>query len=67
MLEEGDRLTEILVQKEKLIFEKEELEEQEDKDEGRILELDDQIKDLDREVSGISDTLDMLQEHIEFV
>jgi len=27
MLEEGDRLTEILVQKEKLIFEKEELEE----------------------------------------
>jgi hypothetical protein len=41
MLEEGDRLTEILVQKEKLIFEKEELEEQEDKDEGRILELDD--------------------------
>jgi hypothetical protein len=41
MLEEGDRLTEILVQKEKLIFEKEELEEQEDKDEGRVLELDD--------------------------
>ena len=50
MLEEGDRLTEILVQKEKLLFEKEELEEQEEKDEGRILEIDDIINDLDREV-----------------
>ena len=50
MLEEGDRLTEILVQKEKLLFEKEELEEQEEKDEARILEIDDIINDLDREV-----------------
>ena len=66
MLDEGDRLTEILVQKEKCLFEKEELEEM-GEDEGRILELDDQINDLDREVQGISDTLDMLQETMEFV
>jgi len=41
MLEEGDRMTELLIQKEKLEMEKEELEEAEEKDEGRILELED--------------------------
>lgn len=41
MLEEGDRMTDLLFQKEKLEMEKEELEEQEDKDEGRLLEIDD--------------------------
>lgn len=43
MLEEGDRMTELLIQKEKLVMEKEELEEAEgeNKDEGRLLEIDD--------------------------
>jgi len=43
MLEEGDRMTELLIMKEKLEYEKEELEEEEDekRDEGRILEIDD--------------------------
>jgi len=43
MLEEGDRMTELLVMREKLELEKEELEGLPDdqKDEGRILEIDD--------------------------
>ena len=41
MLEDGDRLSEILVQKEKLEFEKEDLENADEKDEGRLLEIDD--------------------------
>lgn len=43
MLEEGDRITELMIMKEKLEMEKEELEEAEgdNKDEGRLLEIDD--------------------------
>ena len=41
MLEDGDRLTDVLVQKEKLEFEKEDLENAEEKDEGRLLEIED--------------------------
>jgi len=69
MLEEGDRLTEALIMKEKLEFEKEELEAMaEDKrDEGRLLEIDDNFRDLELEVTSITETLDMLQETLEFV
>ena len=45
MLEEGDRMTEVLIQKEKLEMEREEIEESADKDEGRLLEIDDNLKD----------------------
>ena len=43
MLEEGDRMTELLLLKEKLDFEKEELEAtpEDQRDEGRILEIED--------------------------
>lgn len=42
MLEEGDRMTDILIEKEKLDFEKEELEAapEDQRDEGRIIEID---------------------------
>ena len=48
MLEEGDRLTEVLIMKEKLEFEKYEIEAMaEDKrDEGHLLEIDDNFRDL---------------------
>lgn len=43
MLAEGDRMTEVLIQKEKLEFEKEEIESRPEgeKDEGRLLEIED--------------------------
>ena len=48
MLEEGDRLTKVLIMKEKLEFEKYEIEAMaEDKrDEGHLLEIDDNFRDL---------------------
>ena len=69
MLEEGDRLTEALIEKEKLEFEKEELEAKpkEERDEGRLLEIEDNLKDLDMAVTSVTATLDLLQEALEFV
>lgn len=69
MLEEGDRMTELLMMKEKLEFEKEELEAlaEDQRDEGRILEIEDQLKDVGLEISSITETLDMLEETLEFV
>ena len=69
MLAEGDRMTELLIQKEKLEFEREELEAaaEDQRDEGRVLEIDDQLKDLALEMSSITETLDMLAETVEFV
>ena len=69
MLEEGDRMTELLISKEKLMMEKEDLEEAEgeSKDEGRLLEIDDQLKDIALEINSITETLDMLEETLEFV
>ena len=48
MLEEGDRLTKVLIMKEKLEFENHEIEAMaEDKrDEGHLLEIDDNFRDL---------------------
>lgn len=37
------------------------------RDEGRILEIDDQLKDIGLEISSITETLDMLEETLEFV
>ena len=67
MLEEGDKMTDLLIMKEKLEFEKEELESAPTKDEGRILEIDDNLKDISLEINSITETLDMLEEALEFV
>jgi chromosome segregation ATPase len=66
MLEEGDKMTDLLIMKEKLEYEKEELENT-NKDEGRILEIDDNLKDISLEINSITETLDMLEEALEFV
>jgi hypothetical protein len=66
MLEEGDKMTELLIMKEKYECEKEELE-AEGKDEGRILEIDESLKDIGLEINSITETLDMLEEALEFV
>ena len=68
MLEEGDRMTELLIMKEKREAEKEELETQEEnKDEGRIFEIEEELKDIALEITSITETLDMLEETLEFV
>lgn len=50
-------------------MEKEELEEAEGdaKDEGRLLEIEDQLKDIGLEIGSITETLDMLEQTLEFV
>jgi chromosome segregation ATPase len=67
MLEEGDKLTELYVQKEQMEFEIEEIEEMEDKDEGRLLVIQDDLKDINLETTSIIETLDMLEETLEFL
>lgn len=69
MLEEGDRMTDVLIQREKLLAEKEELDAQPEgeRDEGRLLELDEELKDLGLEIQSITETLDLLEGTLEFV
>ena len=69
MLEEGDKMTELLVYKEKLEFEKEELETipEEERDEGRILEIEESLKDIFLEINSITETLDMLEENLNYI
>ena len=69
MLEEGDRMTDVLIQREKLLAEKEELEAQAEgeRDEGRLLELEEELKDLGLEIQSITETLDLLEGTLEFV
>ena len=68
MLEDGDRLSEILTTKEKLEFEREDLEAAEgEKDEGRILEIGDQLGELNMEIGSITQSLDDQAETLEFV
>lgn len=69
MLEEGDRMTDVLVQREKLLAEKEELDAQPEgeRDEGRLLELEEELKDLGLEIQSITETLDLLEGTLEFV
>jgi predicted nucleotidyltransferase len=69
MLEEGDKMTELLIMKEKLEMEKETMEDlpEDEKDEGRILEIEDQMKYIGMEIESITQTLDMLEDTLAFV
>ena len=51
MLEEGDKMTELLIEREKLEYEREE---NEGKDEGRVLEIDENLKDITLEINSIT-------------
>ena len=50
-------------------FEKEEIEAkpESERDEGRLLEIEDMLKDFTLEMNSITDTLDQLEEVLEFV
>ena len=69
MLEEGDRMTDVLIHREKLLAEKEELDAlaEGERDEGRFMELEDELKDLGLEIHSITETLDLLEGTLEFV
>ena len=64
MLKEGDRLTELSVEKERLEMELEVLKMAEDGgDEVRQLEIEQELEDINIEVQSITETLDVLEEH----
>lgn len=44
MLDEGDRLTDLMINKERLEFEMEEMQNSEEIDEGRVLEIEDELE-----------------------
>lgn len=62
MLQEGDRLTELMLAKERL-----ELEQQETSEEVRLLEIEAELDDIALESESITSTLDTLEEHLNFV
>lgn len=67
MFQEGDRLTELMVQKERLELEREQLVEEGSNDEVRLLEIDQELNDVVIESDSISQTLDTLDEHYNYV
>ena len=72
MLEEGDRLNELVIQKERLEFELADLEEKQEEgspdfDEARMLEIQAELEDVVIETDSITQTLETLEEHLDFV
>lgn len=71
MLKEGDRLTELIVQKERLEYEMEAntnaAEEGGEFDEARQLEIEAELEDVCTESDSITATLDVLEEHLDHV
>lgn len=71
MLKEGDRLTDLMVQKERLEFEIESnataAEEGLEFDETRQLEIEAELEDVCDETDSITATLDVLEEHYDHV
>jgi len=71
MLKEGDRLTDLILQKERLEFEMEENANAEDNgetfDETRQLEIEGELEDVVCESDSITATLDVLEEHLDHV
>lgn len=62
MMGEGDRLTELMVLKERL-----ESERLESDDEVRLIEIDQEMDDVLLESDSITQTLDTLEEHLSYV
>ena len=71
MLELGDRLGDIMLQRDRLVVEQEVMQEEEEDgeevDEARMLEIEGELEDLEMEQESITDTLDNLQEHLDFL
>ena len=71
MLEEGDRLTELSVLKERLELELQVIEDAEqngeDFDEAKKIEIEAELDDLNLESNSITQTLDILEQNLEFI
>ena len=71
MLKEGDRLTELIVQKERLEYEMEANANAEQEggefDEARQLEIEGELEEVCLESDSITATLDVLEEHLDHV
>ena len=71
MLEEGDRLTELSVLKERLELELQVIEDAEqngeDFDEGKKIEIEAELDDINLESNSITQTLDILEQNLEFI
>jgi chromosome segregation ATPase len=67
MLQEGDRFTELMVQKERLELEREQIIEEGSTDEVRLLEIEAELNDVVIESDSIDQTLDTLEEHYRYV
>lgn len=71
MLTEGDRLTELIVQKERLEDESNELNsciaEGKEYDQVRLIEVEQELEDVDLESNSITQTLDQIDEHLDYV
>lgn len=71
MLKEGDRLNELIIEKERLELEMEELAEAAEEggefDEARQLEIENELEDVVTESDSITATLDVLEEHLDHV
>ena len=71
MLEEGDRLTELSVLKERLELELQVIEDAEqngeDFDEANKIEIEAELDDLNLESNSITQTLDILEQNLEFI
>ncbi len=66
MLTEGDRLTELCMQKERLELERDSLLEDQS-DEARLLEIEAELEDVIIESDSINSTLDTLDEHLQYL
>lgn len=71
MLEEGDRLTQLSIEKERLEMELNIIEDYESKgiefDEERKLEVEESLEEVNLESNSITETLDVLEQSLEFV
>ena len=71
MLEEGDRLTELSVLKERLELELQVIEDAEqngeDFDEANKIEIEAELDDINLESNSITQTLDILEQNLEFI
>ncbi len=71
MLKEGDRLTELIIEKERLEYEMEANSNAEEEggsfDEAKQLEIEGQLEDVCLESDSITATLDVLEEHLDHV
>ena len=67
MLAEGDKLIDLQLKKERKEMEKIDLESEIEKDEGNMIELDEELYSLCAEINNITDQLDSMDQTLDFI